>query len=74
MTKNGYSFDVRYGTTTPEFDNFAGSVLSDMNQTSFGFSKYFYDNALKLQASYSRFDPAVGEALDQIELILHISL
>jgi hypothetical protein len=74
VTKNGYSFDVRYANTTPEFDNFAGSVLSDMTQTSFGFSKYFYDNALKLQALYSIFEPAVGEALDQIELILHISL
>jgi len=74
VTKSGFSFDFRYANTTPEFDSFDGSVLSDMNQTSFGFSKYFYDNALKLQASYSRFDPAVGEALDQIELILHISL
>jgi hypothetical protein len=74
VTKTGYSFDVRYGNTTPEFDNFAGSVLSDMTQTSFGFSKYFYDNALKLQASYSIFDPAVGEALNQFEIILHISL
>jgi hypothetical protein len=74
VTKDGYSFDVRYGSTTPEFENYAGSVLTDMSQTSFGFSKYFYDNALKIQASYSRFDPAVGEAMDQIELILHISL
>lgn len=74
VTKNGYSFDVRYGSTTPEFENFADSAISDMTQTSFGFSKYFYDNALKLQASYSIFDPAVGEALNQFELILHISL
>jgi hypothetical protein len=74
VTKSGYSFDVRYGNTTPEFESFAGSVLTDMNQTSFGFSKYFYDNALKLQASYSRFDPAVGEALNQFEIILHIAL
>ena len=74
VTKNGFSFDFRYANTTPEFDSFNGSVLSDMNQNSFGFSKYFYDNALKLQTSYSRFDPAVGEPLDQFELILHISL
>jgi len=74
LTKSGFSFDARYETSSPEFDAYAGSILNDMNATTFGISKYFYENALKVQASYSRIDPAMGEAINQIELILHISL
>jgi|AntRauTorckE5430_2_1112549.scaffolds.fasta_scaffold00141_3 hypothetical protein len=74
ITKNGYSFDVRYGSASAEFENYAGSILSDMNETTFGLSKYFYKNALKVQASYSRIEPSVGENINQIELILHIAL
>jgi hypothetical protein len=45
-----------------------------MNETTFGLSKYFYKNALKVQASYSRIEPSMGETINQIELILHIAL
>lgn len=74
LTKSGFSFDARYESSMPEFDTYAGSVLTDMNVTTFGVSKYFYENALKIQASYSRIDPAMGEAINQIELIFHIAL
>lgn len=74
LTKSGYSFDARYETSTPEFDMYAGSILSEANATTLGLSKYFYKNALKIQASYSRIDPSVGEAINQVELILHIAL
>jgi hypothetical protein len=74
VTKNGYSFDARYETSAPEFENYNGSILSDMNATTFGFSKYFYENALKVQASYSIMNPAIGESINQFEIILHIAL
>lgn len=74
LTKSGFSFDARYESSMPEFDTYAGSVLTETNATTFGVSKYFYENALKIQASYSRIDPAMGEAINQIELIFHIAL
>lgn len=74
VTKNGFSFDLRHEASMPEFDNYAGSILTDAKATTFGFSKYFYENALKVQAQYSRIDPNLGRKINQIELILHIAL
>lgn len=74
ITKNGYSFDLRYETATPEFDLNPASVLSEYSATTFGLSKYFFKNALKIQASYSVFEPNVGENINQFELIFHIAL
>ncbi len=74
LTKSGISFDARYESSMPEFDTYAGSVLTETTATTFGVSKYFYENALKIQASYSRLDPSLGEPINQVELILHIAL
>jgi hypothetical protein len=73
VTKNGYSFDFSYNSTTPEFEN-SMSILNDFNATTFGFTKYFYGNSLKLQASYSIINPSVGENTNQFELIFQIAL
>ena len=74
LTKNGYSFDVRYETAMPEFDTYAGTVLGEYNATTFGLSKYFFKNALKIQASYSSINPELGETINQFELLFHIAL
>jgi hypothetical protein len=73
ITKNGYSFDLSFNSATPEFEN-SLSLLNDFNATTFGFSKYFYGNSLKLQASYSIINPSVGENTNQFELIFQIVL
>ncbi|WP_299520963.1 hypothetical protein [Winogradskyella sp.] len=72
-TKNGYSFDFSYNASTPEFEN-STSILNDYNATTFGFTKYFYGNNLKLQASYSIVNPSIGENLNQFEVIFQIAL
>ncbi len=59
---------------TPEFDNYSGSLLSDANATTFGFSKYFYGNSLKLQSSYSIVNPAIGKNINQFEILFQIAL
>lgn len=74
VTTNGYSFDVRYGISKPEFENNTSSVLRDANATTFGFTKYFYKNSLKLQASYSIINPSIGENINQFEFLFQISL
>ena len=73
VTKNGYSFDLSYNSSSPEFDNIT-SVLNDFNAATFGFSKYFYGNGLKLQASYSIVNPSIGENTNQFEVIFQIAL
>lgn len=74
VTKNGYSFDLSYVASTPEFDNFATSLLSEYNATTFGFSKYFNGNSLKLQTSYSIVNPSVGENINQFQVLFQIAL
>ena len=53
VTKNGYGFDARFESSSPEFTMISDSILYDMNSYTFGLSKYFKDNNLKLQAAYT---------------------
>ena len=53
VTKNGYALDLRYDELIPEFANNANSVLRKTNGMTVGFSKYFKQNNLKLQSSFS---------------------
>ncbi|OZV70577.1 hypothetical protein [Winogradskyella aurantia] len=73
VTKNGYSFDLSFNASTPEFEN-SMSVLNDFNATTLGFTKYFYGNSLKLQTSYSIINPSIGETINQFEILFQIAL
>ena len=53
VTKNGYGFDARFESSSPEFTMMSESILDDMDSYTFGFSKYFKGNNLKLQAAYT---------------------
>jgi hypothetical protein len=50
-TKSGYALDVRYDALTPEFDANPSSIINKTTGLTVGFSKYFKQNDLKLQAS-----------------------
>ena len=52
-TKDGYALDVRYDALTPEFATDANSIIKKTTATTIGFSKYFKQNNLKVQASVS---------------------
>ncbi len=53
VTKNGFALDLRYDELIPEFANNTNSVLRKTNGMTVGFSKYFKQNNLKLQSSFS---------------------
>jgi hypothetical protein len=53
VTKSGYALDLRYDALMPEFANNAGSILKETSGLTLGFSKYFKQNNLKLQTSFS---------------------
>lgn len=73
VTLGGFSFDVRYETASPEFENYTDSILQDMNAFTFGVSKYFNNNALKLQAAYTTVNPSIGSNVNQFELLFQIA-
>lgn len=72
VTKSGFSFDARYEIASPEFSANLNSILSESNALTFGVSKYFDNNNLKIQTSVTSIDFAnnknqlLGELLMQI--------
>lgn len=72
VTKNGYSFDIRYENTQPEFENYANSLLSDSKSYTVGLSKYFKNNNIKLQVALTSIDVAQGNRTTISELVFQI--
>ncbi|NJN50253.1 MAG: hypothetical protein HC798_03595 [Polaribacter sp.] len=70
---NGFSVDGRYEITNQEFANNANSILQDAKAYTVGISKYFVNNKLKVQTSYSNFNPEVGNSINQFELLFQIT-
>ncbi len=72
VTKSGFSFDFRYESASQEFNSNINSILQDADSYTFGLTKYFINNNLKMQASVSSIDvnngsnQTVGEFLVQI--------
>jgi hypothetical protein len=72
VTAKGLSFDVRYENTKPEFQNYSTSLLSDTNSYTIGATKYFKNNNIKLQTSFTRINytgganSSIGEVVFQI--------
>ncbi|PRP66244.1 hypothetical protein [Nonlabens agnitus] len=72
VTKSGFSLDLRYENTNPEFENNLSSLLRDSNSYTIGLTKYFLDHNLKLQASFSKIEFAQGDDLNVGELVFQI--
>ncbi|MGS2739534.1 hypothetical protein [Sinomicrobium sp. M5D2P17] len=71
-TLTGYSVDLRYTQLIPEFDDYSNSILQDTKAYTLGFSKYFKNNAFKLQTSFSRIDYEAGVNEFRGELLLQL--
>ncbi|MFZ6051825.1 hypothetical protein [Halocola ammonii] len=56
VTKSGYALDLRYSALTPEFGDNEMSVAAETTAMTVGFSKYFKENALKIQAAVTTLD------------------
>lgn len=74
VTESGFSFDVRYENSKPEFKSNTNSLLQDATAFSFGVSKYFDNNNLKIQTSYTSIDPSIGNKTSQITFLVQIAL
>ncbi|PQJ79707.1 hypothetical protein [Polaribacter porphyrae] len=73
VTKSGYSFDVRYESMSPEFENQTASILQDANAFTIGLTKYFKGNNLKVQTAYSNLNPSIGSSISQFEVLFQIA-
>lgn len=72
VTKSGYALDLRYETLDPEFKDQALSVLQQQSAMTVGFTKYFKDNNLKLQAAGSSRRYQSGANYLEAELMLQV--
>jgi hypothetical protein len=53
VTLSGYGFDVSYSAITPEFAENTASIIAETTAWTFGLSRYFKENDLKIQTSLS---------------------
>ncbi len=72
VSKKGLSFDFRYEKITPEFESNLNSILKDSNSYTFGISKYFDNNNLKMQAAFTTIDMPNGNNQSIGELVFQI--
>ena len=72
VTKSGFGFDVRYENAKPEFETNLNSLLTDYSSYTFGLTKYFDNNNLKMQASFSNIDVTNGNNQTVAEFLVQI--
>lgn len=70
VSRSGYGFDFRYGRAWAEFENAIQNSMPNQTALTFGFSKYFEGNNIKLQTSYTAFNNAVTGKMGLSELML----
>ena len=77
--QNDIGIDFRYEFSTPEFTNeinnsYENSILQDFENMSFGMSKYFDNNNLKIQVGVSSIKYFYGDETTIAELVCQIRL
>lgn len=74
LTKKGFSFDARYEISKPEFSAYPTSVLKDTSSYTFGLTKYFKGNNLKMQTSFTSLEVKNGNNQIIASFLMQISL
>lgn len=73
VTPSGYSADVRYARSAPEFAAYTNSLMQGVNAYTLGFSRYFRENNLKLQASFTQLQNTNGSNTQVAELMFQMA-
>lgn len=73
VTPSGYSADVRYARSAPEFAAYTNSLMQGVNAYTLGLTRYFRENNLKLQTSYTLLANNNGNEMQVIELMMQIA-
>lgn len=72
VTKSGFSFDLRYDQANPEFMQNSNTLLGEFKSYTFGFSKYFNANNLKMQTAFSQVNFAQNRSSLNWSLLVQI--
>lgn len=72
VTRSGFSADLRYSKSLPEFANHDGNLLPDAERYTLGLSKYIKGHNLKLQAAYN-WMPANDNPNRMLELLMQMA-
>lgn len=73
VTSTGYSADVRYSRSAPEFAAYTGSLMQGVNAYTLGCSRYFRENNLKLQAAFTQLQNTNGSSTQVAELMFQMA-
>jgi hypothetical protein len=72
VSKNGYGFDFRYESATPEFESNLNSLMAESSSFTYGLTKYFDNNNLKVQAALTTTELGIGNTVTMGELIFQV--
>lgn len=72
VTSKGYSFDLRYGQSLPEFASYTTSLMQATNSYTLGFTRYFKGNNLKAQTAFTWLSATNGANTTVFECMLQM--
>jgi hypothetical protein len=72
-TTGGYSADVRYGRSSPEFSAYTNSLMQGTNSYTLGFTKYIKGHNLKVQSAYTFLNNANAPNTSVFEIMMQIA-
>lgn len=72
VTKMGYSLNIRYENLEPEFTDEPASILQKTSVQTIGLGRYFNNNKLKVQASFSQLEYTGGVKRQQAEVVMQV--
>lgn len=72
-TTEGYSADIRYGRSSPEFAAYTNSLMQGVNSYTLGLTKYIKGHNLKVQSAYSFLNNANSPNTNVFELMIQIA-
>lgn len=73
VTKKGYSVDLRYGQSLPEFANYTNSLMQGTRSYTVGLTRYIKGHNLKAQTAFTMLSSDAGVNTNILEVMLQIA-
>ncbi|MDP2187223.1 MAG: hypothetical protein Q8J69_00940 [Sphingobacteriaceae bacterium] len=73
VTKKGYSVDLRYGQSLPEFANYTNSLMQGTSSYTLGLTRYIKGHNLKAQTAFTWLSSEAGVNTNILEVMMQIA-
>jgi len=73
VSMQGYSFDLRYGQSLPEFANYTNSLMAGTDSYTLGLTRYFKGHNLKAQTAFTYLSSTAGINTTVFEFMMQIA-